>query len=115
MQKNAEQQLARLARRQHGLVTGDQARAAGVSHESTRWRVRMGLWTRVVPGVFALAGTADTWRRRTMAALLAAGPGAVASHTTAAALYGLSQCGFKGVEITVAKGRSHRSHRGASC
>lgn len=109
MDKNVERQLSRLARRQHGLVTAAQARAAGMSADSMSWRVRIGLWVRVVPGVFALAGTADTWRRRTMAAVLAAGPGAVASHTTAAALYRLSGCGFKRVEITVAKGRSHRS------
>ncbi len=109
MDRNTEHRLARLTRRQHGLLTSAQAKAAGVSAESTRWRVRVGLWTRVVPGVFAVGGTPDTWRRRTMAAVLAAGPGAVASHTTAAALYGLSRCGFKRVEITVAKGRSHRS------
>lgn len=104
-----ERRLARLARRQHGLVTLQQASAAGVSTEGVRWRVRIGRWARVAPGVFALAGTADTWRQKTMAAVLAAGPGAVASHTTAAALYGLSCCPFKAVEITVPLGRSRRS------
>ncbi|MDP9386369.1 MAG: hypothetical protein M3Q48_00185 [Actinomycetota bacterium] len=41
--------------------------------------------------------------------MLAAGPGAAASHTTAAALFGLSCCQFRGVEITVVRGQSHRS------
>lgn len=109
MDRNIERQLGRLARGQHGLVTAAQARASGMSADCMRWRVGIGLWVRVVPGVFALAGTADSWRRTTMAAVLAAGPGSVASHTTAAALYGLSGCGFRRVEITVAKGRSHRS------
>lgn len=104
-----ERQLSKLARRQHGLVTLAQAAAAGVSPEAVRWRVRTGRWSRVTPGVFALAGTAGTWRQKTMAAVLAAGPGAVASHTTAAALYDLSCCPFKGVEITVPRGRSPRS------
>lgn len=104
-----ERQLSKLARRQHGLVTLAQAAAAGVSPEAVRWRVRTGRWNRVTPGVFALAGTADTWRQKTMAAVLAAGPGAVASHTTAAALYDLSCCPFKGVEITVPRRRSPRS------
>ncbi|HUP68847.1 MAG TPA: hypothetical protein VM142_03420 [Acidimicrobiales bacterium] len=63
-----------------------------------------------MPGVFSLAGTADTWRQKTLAAVLSAGQGAVASHTTAAALFGLSCCKFQGVEITVPIGRSHRSH-----
>lgn len=104
-----ERQLSKLARRQHGLVTLAQAAAAGVSPEAVRWRVRTGRWSRVAPGVFALAGTACTWRQKTMAAVLAAGPGAVASHTTAAALYDLSCCPFKGVEITVPRGKSPRS------
>lgn len=104
-----ERQLSRVARRQHGVVTLEQAIAAGLSAEAVRWRVRVGRWTRVAPAVFALAGTADTWRQRTMAAVLAAGPGAVASHTTAAALYDLSCCPFKRVEITVPRGRSPRS------
>ena len=104
-----ERQLSKLARRQHGLVTLAQAEAVGVSPEAVRWRVRTGRWNRVASGLFALAGTAHTWRQKTMAAVLAAGPGAVASHTTAAALYGLSSCPFKGVEITVPRGRSPRS------
>lgn len=104
-----ERRLAELARRQHGLVTLAQAREAGVSVESARRRVNAGRWTRVTAGVFALAGTADTWRRRTLAALLAAGPGAVASHSTAAVLFGLPPFRFQRVEITVPRGRSHRS------
>lgn len=104
-----ERQLSKLARRQHGLVTLAQATAAGVSPEAVRWRVRTGRWNRISPGVFALAGTANTWRQKTMAAVLVAGPGAVASHTTAAALYDLSCCPFKGVEITVPRRRSTRS------
>ncbi|MEO7837528.1 MAG: type IV toxin-antitoxin system AbiEi family antitoxin domain-containing protein [Acidimicrobiales bacterium] len=107
-----ERQLGRLARRQHGLVTLAQAIDAGLSPAGVQWRARVGRWNRVAPGVFALAGTAVTWRQRTMAAVLAAGPGAVASHTTAAALYGLSRCPFKGVEITVPTGRSRRSSLG---
>lgn len=104
-----ERRLAELARRQHGLVTLAQAREAGVSVESARRRVNAGRWTRVTAGVFALAGTADTWRRRTFAALLAAGPGAVASHSTAAVLFGMPPFRFQRVEITVPRGRSHRS------
>lgn len=107
-----ERKLARLTRRQHGVVTLAQASAAGLSPEAVRWRVRVGRWARVAPGVFVLAGTAATWRQKTMATVLAVGPGAVASHTTAAALYGLSRCPFKGVEVTVPLGRSRRSPLG---
>lgn len=106
----SERKLAQLARRQHGLITSAQAAAVGLSGGAQKRRVRNGRWTRVVPGVFSLAGTADNWRQRTLAAVLSAGQGAVASHTTAAALFGLSCCKFQGVEITVPLGRSHRSH-----
>jgi len=104
-----ERHLAQLARRQHGVITTAQSAATGMSADARKRRVKAGRWIRLSGGVFALAGTADTWRQKTMAAVLAAGPGAVASHTTAAALYGLSLCRFTVVEITVPKGRSHRS------
>lgn len=106
---DTERRLAQLARRQHGLITAEQAARASLSTDMQKRRVRSGRFVRVTPGVFALAGTADTWRQRALAAVLAAGPGAVASHTTAAALFGLSSCRFRAVEITVATGRSHRS------
>ena len=107
--REREGQLARLAARQQGVVTAAQVAALGISPDASQRRVRAGRWVRVVPGVFAVAGTSNTWKQRTMAAVLAAGPGAAASHTTAAALYNLSCCPFRRVEILVPEGRSHRS------
>lgn len=104
-----ERCLARLARRQHGLLTVEQQRAAGVSADSRKRRVAAGRWIAFAHGVVAVAGTPATWRQRTLAAVLAAGSGAVASHTTAAALFTLSRCPFRVIEITVPRGRSHRS------
>lgn len=106
---HTERRLARISRRQLGLITNEQVLAAGLSVDARKRRVRSGRWIAVAPGVVAVAGTAATWRQRTIAAILAAGPGAVASHTTAAALFGLSSCPFREVEITVPRGRSHRS------
>ena len=106
---DVERGLARVARRQHGLITAEQSIAAGISVDTRKRRVQAGRWIRIAPGVFAVAGTPVTSRQRALAAVLAAGPGAVCSHTTAAALYGLSGCPFRAVEITVPRGRSHRS------
>jgi hypothetical protein len=106
---DTERRLGRNARRQLGLITNEQLEAAGVSVDTKKRWVRAGRLIAIAPGVVAVAGTAATWRQRTLAAVLAAGPGAVASHTTAAALYGLSGCPFRSVEITVPRGRSHRS------
>lgn len=56
---------------------------------------------RVYRGVYALAGTRDTFEFRVMAAVLAAGDGAVASGRCAAALYGLRRIRCDLVEVTV--------------
>jgi very-short-patch-repair endonuclease len=77
------------ARTQHGLVTRAQVREAGFTDEMVRQRVRSGRWWRVHPGVFAMLGADATPVFTIHAAVLAAGPDAVASHTTAAALAGL--------------------------
>lgn len=101
--------LARHARRQHGLVTRAQALAAGMSPDRIDHRVRRGAWRRLAAGVFALVSSPATWRQRLLAACLAAGPFAVASHRSAAALFGLSGIPAGVVEIAVPRGRSHRS------
>ena len=105
----AERRLAKVSRRQHGLITTAQSTECGVSVDARRHRIRTGRWSVIAPGVVAVAGTPPTWKQRTMAAVLAAAPGAVASHTTAAGLFALSSCSSRAVEITVPRGRSHRS------
>ncbi|MBW3668253.1 MAG: type IV toxin-antitoxin system AbiEi family antitoxin domain-containing protein [Actinobacteria bacterium] len=104
-----ERAIARWARRQHGLITRDQALDAGLSSSALSRRVATGAWRRVAAGVFALVSSPATWRQRLLAACLAAGPFAVASHRSAAALFGLSGIPPGAVEIAVPRGRSHRS------
>ncbi|HEX9968767.1 MAG TPA: type IV toxin-antitoxin system AbiEi family antitoxin domain-containing protein [Acidimicrobiales bacterium] len=101
--------IARFARRQHGLVTRQQAASVGLSPSAISRRLTGGAWRRVAAGVFAVVTAPATWRQRLLAACLAAGPGAVASHRSAAALFGLSGLGSGAVEISVVRGRSHRS------
>ncbi|HVF76244.1 MAG TPA: type IV toxin-antitoxin system AbiEi family antitoxin domain-containing protein [Acidimicrobiales bacterium] len=102
-----ESEFSRHARRQHGLVTRAQAMAAGLSPSGVARRTRDGTWRRVAAGVYAVASSPATWRQRVLAACLALG--AVASHRTAAALWGLS--GFRPgpVHVLVAAPRSARS------
>jgi very-short-patch-repair endonuclease len=103
--------LADIAARQHGVVTIRQLRGAGVSDDAVRWRVRSGLLHRLHRGVYALGhpGLADAGRW--MAAVLALGDGAVLSHGSAAALWGLLRPldGPVDVSIPSRNGRSHRS------
>jgi len=86
--KRPDLELAKLARRQHGLVTIAQLRSAGLSDSAIRNRVRGGRLHRLHRGVYAVGHTAVSWQSRCLAAALAVGPDAVVSHSSAAALYG---------------------------
>jgi len=93
--------LLRLAGRQHGLVAMRQLAGLGYNEHHIRWRLKVGVLFRVYRGVYAVAGSADTFEFRVMAAVLAAGAGAVASHRCAAALYGLRRISCDRPAITV--------------
>lgn len=85
-----EDQVHRLAARQHGAISRRQAEMAGFTRAMLRTQVRSGRWLRSpIADVYRVAGHPNTWQHRAMAAVLLGPPGAVASHTTAAALFGL--------------------------
>jgi hypothetical protein len=94
--------LLRLTGRQHGLVTVKQLISLGFSKDGILRRLKAGTVFRVYRGVYAVAGTRDTFEFRVMAAVLAAGEGAMASGRCAAALYGLRRIRCDLVEVTVA-------------
>jgi len=81
--------IAPLARRQHGLVTRRQVLAVGTRRQLEHCVVR-GSLVRVLPGVYRVAGAPDGWEPALMAAVLTAGPGAVASFVAAAHLWMLA-------------------------
>lgn len=102
-----DRQLAALGVRQHALITlSDLARIGGTRSHANQ-RVASGRWEPAGSGVFRIAGIEWTYEARVMARVLAAGPGAAASHACAARLLGL---GFVTAppEITVPRGRNHR-------
>lgn len=74
---------------QHGLVSREQLRLLGVSSAVEAERVRRGEWQRAGAKVVRLAGSPRTPAQRLMAACLEIGPSAVASHQSAAWLWGL--------------------------
>ena len=67
-----------------------------------------GRWRAAGPGVYRIAGTPVTWRSHLLAAVLAGGPGAVASHRSAGALHGLDGCRLGVPEVSVPRGRRYR-------
>lgn len=79
--------IASLGESQHGLVTYSQALAIGASHDDVQRRVRHGRWGATqYRGVYRIAGSPRSWEQALLALVLAAGPGAAASHRSAAAL-----------------------------
>jgi very-short-patch-repair endonuclease len=81
--------LLRLAEEQHNLVARWQARALGFNRAGLDHRVRKNLWAPVTSQVLRRVGAAPDPEEAIMAAVLHAGPDAVASHYAAAWLWGL--------------------------
>ncbi|MEE9416703.1 MAG: type IV toxin-antitoxin system AbiEi family antitoxin domain-containing protein [Acidimicrobiales bacterium] len=87
---------------QYGLVTRQQAFNAGLSRHQIEHRVKVGEWQREGRAVYRHAATAPSWRGGLLAACLASG--GVASHRSAAAMWGLDTFWSPRHEITVPYG-----------
>src|SRR4051812_9732050 len=94
-------------RTQAGVVHRRQAVALGWSVDEVRQQVRRGSWRAIYPGVYATFTGAPTLEARVWAALLHAGPPAMASHLTAARLQGLVDEDPSRIQVSVPNG--HRA------
>lgn len=103
------QPLSDTAARQYGAFTAAQAFGCGVSRSTLHRWVREGRLVAIHPGVYAFAGSPASWEWSMMAAILAAGPEAVASHRSAARIWELLD--DDSVEITVPLKRCPRLER----
>lgn len=106
--RTIDHRVGRLAAGQHGLVGRQQATDLGLTSEQVRSRLRRGTLSAVQAGVYRTLGARPTWEQAVLAACLAAGPHALASHRSAAVLWGLADPPAP-VEISVPYGRSGRS------
>lgn len=75
--------LVATARHQHGLVTRHQVLEAGGTDSAIRRQVGGGRWERVREGVYVVGAAPSTWQQGLMAAVLAAGPDALAGRRSA--------------------------------
>src|SRR5438045_232412 len=87
--RNRMQALDRLGGRQLGLVTVAQLERIGYRRRARQYAVTALRLHHVRRGVYRLPGVVATWESTVLAAVLAAGPRAVASHFTAAQLWSL--------------------------
>lgn len=101
--------VAARAARQAGVISRAQLAQMKISADATRWAVDSGRLAIVRRGVYRLTGAPETREQRLWAALLAAGPGAVISHTSAAWLLKLDGLGLHQpdeIDVSIAGSRS---------
>jgi hypothetical protein len=111
-----DREIARLARRQHGVVAAGQLTALGLSPRAVSHRAAAGRLHRVHRGVYAVGHTVLGPRGHWMAAVLACGTGAALSHRAAAALWDIRRSDPVRIDVIVptAGGRARprlRIHR----
>jgi Transcriptional regulator, AbiEi antitoxin len=109
--RTVEEVLARIARRQHGVVTRAQLLDAGVSSDEIKWRLRDGGLIRVYRGVYRVGHSAPSVEARYHAAVLACGEGAVLSGLAAGHLLGLLKGSAPPPEVTTPTQRRIRGIR----
>jgi very-short-patch-repair endonuclease/predicted transcriptional regulator of viral defense system len=96
----ADRETVALARNQHGAITFGQLVELGHSRASIRHRVASGWLRRIHTGVY-LVGAVESPLARSMAAVLALGDGALLSHYSAAALWGLRRSPAQRMDVLV--------------
>ena len=104
--------IAELAVRQYGVVAHRQLEALGLGRPAIKTRVGNGRLHRVHKGVYAVGYPRLTRDGRFMAAVLACGDGAVASHAAAAVLWALRPWKPAAVDVTVPGRGGRRRRRG---
>lgn len=100
-----------LAMGQHGVASLEQLVGMGMSASGVGTWVARGRLHRIHRGVYAVGHPGVSWRGRLMAAVLACGEGAVVSHRSAAALWGIRPSARAAVDVSV-PGRTGRSRPG---
>jgi very-short-patch-repair endonuclease len=101
--RGLDHQIAGLADEQHGVVGRQQLVALGVGRGSLEKRLKSGRLHWILPGlpgVYAVGHRVLSQEARWMAAVLFAGPGAVLSHRSAAALWRIRGAGSGAIEVT---------------
>jgi very-short-patch-repair endonuclease len=95
--------LDRFALAHNGLVTRRALAAAELADRAWYRAIERGLLDPLHPGVARLPGSARSVTQRIHAAVLAAGPGAMASHRSAARLWGIERPDDEPVDVLLPK------------
>jgi predicted transcriptional regulator of viral defense system len=101
-----DQRVAELAGRQWGVVSLAHLRMVGLSEDAMQRRERAGRLHRLHRGVYAVGHTVLRREGRWLAAVLACGEGAVLSHRSAAAYWGLLRTAATRIDVTAPRTRA---------
>lgn len=104
--------IARVAARQHGLITSAQLERVGLGRRGISKRVQVGRLHRLHRGVYAVGHASVGNEGRWLAAVLAYGPGAVLSHRSAAELWEMLPPADGPVHVTVPGDAGRKRRRG---
>jgi hypothetical protein len=102
---DVDRAIALLAEDQHGVAARAQLRALGLTEKAIAHRLRTGRLLHRYRGVYAVGHGRLSRRGRFMAAVLAAGPGAVLSHRSAAELWDMRDQSAGRIEVTAPRRR----------
>lgn len=97
-----------LAHQQHGSIERRQAVGIAPSRSAARGELGRSHWIDAASGVHRLRGSPDTKWQRAMIAVLQGGPGAVVSHHSAAALWGMPGAQQEPTHITTIRNANSR-------
>ena len=103
-----------LCAEQHGLVTVEQLRDAGIDHDELKWFIEEGRLAGVSPRVLRLVGAPCTEAQRVLGAVLDRGPGSALSHTSALAWWKVPGFTLRELHVTHPGDGTRRQRRLAS-
>src|SRR4051812_1206016 len=106
--------VAKRAAREHAVLSAEELHEGGLTDRAILTRVRSGRFHKRFRGVYVVGVDVLTLAACFLAAVKACGPGAVLSHYSAAALWGLLKWDGRDPEVTATHPRRHkgiRAHR----
>ncbi len=109
MDDGIRRQIQAQASRQRGLITRQQALAAGAQARTIERWLRAGAWPPIHPGVYIVGGAPRSWEQKALAATLSFSTTAVLSHHSAARIWAMDVRAVAWIDVTVE--RLHRSGR----
>lgn len=106
---SVDERLAAIAARQHGRVTYEQLRTAGLSSSAIAKRAARGALHRERPRVYAYAHAARSREAELIAAVLTGGADAALSHQACEELWGLRRNPARRIDVTIPRYRQNQA------